>query len=58
MMCGPDDGALSDFKSMVKKKKVVEKLKASDFERYLQEMTRLEQVLIDEVASNQFSLND
>jgi hypothetical protein len=33
---------------------VVEELKASDFNRYQQQMIRLEQMFIDEVASNTF----
>jgi len=41
-----------DFLASRKQRKVVEELKYSDFERYLKEMTRLEQIFIDEVASN------
>ena len=42
-----------DFLESRKQRKVVEELKSSDFERYLKEITRLEQIFIDEVASQQ-----
>ncbi|MFQ6043876.1 MAG: flagellar export protein FliJ, partial [Candidatus Poribacteria bacterium] len=44
-----------DFLEARKQRKVVEELKSSYFERYLKEMTRLEQVFMDEVASNRFN---
>ena len=45
-----------DFLEARKQRQVVEELKISDFERYQQEITRLEQIFLDEVVSNQFNL--
>jgi flagellar export protein FliJ len=44
-----------DFLQARKQRTLVEELKASDFEDYLKERTRLEQIFIDEIASNQFN---
>ncbi|HIE26417.1 TPA: flagellar export protein FliJ [Candidatus Poribacteria bacterium] len=47
-----------DFLEARKQRRVVEELKSSDFARYLKEMTRLEQLFIDEIASNQFGIRN
>jgi flagellar FliJ protein len=44
-----------DFLEARKQRQVVEELKYSDFERYQQEVKRLEQLLLDEVAANRFN---
>ena len=48
----------NDYLEARKQRKVVEELKSADFERYKKEMTRLEQIFIDEVASKRFGIRN